>query len=62
VVSQSDVIGFLARRADDLGDLAACTLADLGLAAKPVICVPGEMTAINAFATLAVRGGARRTE
>ncbi|GBF90312.1 hypothetical protein Rsub_02418 [Raphidocelis subcapitata] len=53
VVSQSDVIDFLARRADELGGLAALSLAQLGLAAKPVVCVPGEMTAINAFATLA---------
>lgn len=56
VVSQSDVIRFLSRRVDDLGPLADRTLAQLGMAAKPVVCVPGEMSTINAFATMVVSG------
>ncbi|KAI8465902.1 MAG: hypothetical protein J3K34DRAFT_524964 [Monoraphidium minutum] len=53
VVSQSDVIAFLCRRADGLGPLAGRSLVQLGLGAKAVVCVPGEMSTINAFATMA---------
>jgi acetyl/propionyl-CoA carboxylase alpha subunit len=55
VVSQSDVVAFLARRAPALGALGAKTLSQLGLAAKPVVCVPGEMSTINALEAMAVR-------
>jgi len=58
VVSQSDVITFIARHVQELGPLADRTLGQLGLASKAVVCVPGEMSTINAFATMAVGGRA----
>jgi hypothetical protein len=60
VVSQSDVICFIGRHVDEIGPLAERTLAQLGLASKAVVCVPGEMSTINALATMAVRSRARR--
>jgi hypothetical protein len=57
VVSQSDVIAFISKKVDDLGPLADRSLAQLGLASKAVVCVPGEMSTINALATMAVGAG-----
>lgn len=54
VISQSDVLLFLHKRVDELGPLADATLQQLGLAAKPVVCVPAEMSAIKAFASMVV--------
>jgi hypothetical protein len=48
------VATFLHKHAEQLGPLADATVAQLGLADKAVVCVPGEMSAINAFASMAV--------
>ncbi|KAF6264439.1 hypothetical protein COO60DRAFT_1457574 [Scenedesmus sp. NREL 46B-D3] len=53
IVSQSDVAAYLHKHADQLGPLADATVAQLGLAGKAVVCVPGEMSAIHAFASMA---------
>jgi 5'-AMP-activated protein kinase regulatory gamma subunit len=55
IVSQSDVVSFLHKHVEQLGPLADVTVAQLGLADKAVVCVPGEMSAIHAFASMAVR-------
>lgn len=34
------------------GPLAGSTLSDLGLASKPVVCVPAEMPAVSALASM----------
>jgi hypothetical protein len=54
IVSQSDVASFLHKHAEQLGPLADATVAQLGLADKAVVCVPGEMSAIHAFASMVV--------
>jgi hypothetical protein len=54
VVSQSDILMFLHKHVDELGSLADVTLQQLGLASKPVVCVPAEMSTINAFASMVV--------
>jgi hypothetical protein len=54
VVSQSDVLLFLHKHTDELGPLADVSLQQLGLATKPVVCVPAEMATIKAFATMVV--------
>lgn len=54
VVSQSDVLIFLHKRVHELGPLADVTLQQLGLATKPVVCVPAEMATIKAFASMVV--------
>ncbi|WIA08566.1 hypothetical protein OEZ85_007995 [Tetradesmus obliquus] len=53
IVSQSDVVAFLHKHVQQLGPLADASLAQLGLADKAVVCVPGEMSAIHAFASMA---------
>lgn len=55
VISQSDVMQFLARHVDDLGPLADVSVRRLGLADKSVVCVPAEMSTIHAFASMMVR-------
>lgn len=60
VLSQSDVVRFLARHLDRFGPAAGLTLAQLGLArkeARGVVCVPGSMPALNALSALMVRDG-----
>ena len=47
IVSQSDMVRFLHRKANILGPLADMTLAHLGLAHKPVLTVPGDRPAID---------------
>jgi hypothetical protein len=54
VVSQSDVLMFLHKRVHELGPLADVTLQQLGLATKPVVCVPAEMATVKAFASMVV--------
>lgn len=54
VISQSDVLQFLARHVDELGLLAAVSVRQLGLADKAVVCVPAEMSTIHAYATMLV--------
>jgi hypothetical protein len=54
IVSQSDVVAFLHKHVEQLGPLADASLAQLGLADKAVVCVPGEMSAIHAFASMVV--------
>lgn len=54
IVSQSDVLLFLHKHVDELGPLADVTLQQLGLATKPVVCVPAEMSTIKAFASMVV--------
>lgn len=54
VVSQTDIIRFLQKHMSSLGPLTSLTLDDLGLAYKPVICVPADMPTINALATMQV--------
>lgn len=56
VISQSDVVHFLHKHVAELGQLGDVSLAALGLARKAVVCVPGEMSTINAFASMVVRG------
>lgn len=60
VVSQSDVLMFLHKHVDELGPLGDVTLQQLGLATKPVVCVPAEMSTIKAFASMVVSGGMAR--
>lgn len=60
MISQSDVVHFLHKHVAELGPLADASLASLGLARKPVVCVPGEMSTVNAFASMVVRGGLSR--
>jgi hypothetical protein len=58
VLSQSDVVRFLARHLSALGPAATLTLEQLGLARKEsrgVVCVPGSMPALNALSALMVR-------
>jgi hypothetical protein len=65
VLSQSDVVRFLARHLRELGPAAALTLEQLGLARKVsrgVVCVPGSMPALNALSALMVRGEKRGRE
>lgn len=45
---------FLHKHVDELGPLADVTLQQLGLATKPVVCVPAEMSTIKAFASMVV--------
>lgn len=52
VVSQSDVVRFLHRHVAELGPLADATLEQLGLGSKTVVCVPAEMSTVNAFASM----------
>eukprot|EP00775_Hariotina_reticulata_P010491 gene10491-10650_t len=52
VISQSDVVQFLNKHIEELGSLADASLQQLGLASKAVVCVPGEMSTINAFASM----------
>eukprot|EP00878_Enallax_costatus_P026742 GHUV01028728.1.p1 GENE.GHUV01028728.1~~GHUV01028728.1.p1 ORF type:complete len:303 (+),score=96.34 GHUV01028728.1:528-1436(+) len=52
VISQSDVLQFLARHIDELGPLGGVSVRQLGLADKAVVCVPAEMTTVHAFATM----------
>jgi hypothetical protein len=54
VVSQSDMLRFLHRHSAALGPVMGQTLEALGLAFKPVVCVPEAMSAIHAFATMQV--------
>jgi hypothetical protein len=54
VISQSDVVQFLNKHIEELGPLADASLQQLGLASKAVVCVPGEMSTINAFASMVV--------
>lgn len=54
VISQSDVVQFLARHLDELGSLGGVSVRQLGLADKAVVCVPAEMTTVHAFATMMV--------
>lgn len=54
VVSQSDVLLFLHKHVGECGPLGDLTLQQLGLAAKPVVCVPAEMSTIKAFASMVV--------
>jgi hypothetical protein len=54
IVSQSDVLMFLHKHVDELGPLSDVTLQQLGLATKPVVCVPAEMSTIKAFASMVV--------
>jgi hypothetical protein len=56
VVSQSDVLRFLAKRGSALDQVMGRTLEQLGLAFKPVVCVPAGMSTIHAFATMQVGG------
>jgi len=58
VLSQSDVVRFLARRPRALGAAGALTLEQLGLARKGgrgVVCVPAAMPALHALSALMVR-------
>lgn len=48
------MVAFLHKHVEQLGPLADASLAQLGLADKAVVCVPGEMSAIHAFASMAV--------
>lgn len=57
LVSQSDVLMFLNKHVEEMGPLADVTLQQLGLATKPVVCVPAEMATIKAFATMVVGHG-----
>eukprot|EP01024_Parvocaulis_polyphysoides_P007421 TRINITY_DN12209_c0_g1_i1.p2 TRINITY_DN12209_c0_g1~~TRINITY_DN12209_c0_g1_i1.p2 ORF type:complete len:208 (-),score=43.56 TRINITY_DN12209_c0_g1_i1:418-1041(-) len=50
IISQTDIIKLLVNNKEKLGDLANKTLEELGLAKKPVISVPPE---VSAFETLA---------
>ncbi|CAD7704925.1 unnamed protein product [Ostreobium quekettii] len=52
IVSQSDIIRFLHKHKDQCGLVMAMPVHALGLAAKQVVCVPCDMPAINAFATM----------
>jgi hypothetical protein len=61
-VSQSDVLMFLHKHVDELGPLADVTLQQLGLATKPVVCVPAEMSTIKAFASMVVSCSRKLTE
>lgn len=54
VVSQSDVLMFLHKHMAECGALGGLTLQQLGLASKPVVCVPAEMSTIKAFASMVV--------
>jgi hypothetical protein len=59
VVSQSDILRFVLKRLGGLSSewpLAGISLADMGFTAAPVICVPQEMSTINALATMVVSG------
>lgn len=62
VLSQTDVVAFLAKRAaadpaSTLGPLAAARVGDLNVASAPVVSVPAGMPAAHAFAALLDRGG-----
>lgn len=52
IVSQSDFIRFLHAHTDACGPVMGVSVEALGLAHKPVVCVPCDMPAINAFATM----------
>jgi hypothetical protein len=54
VVSQSDVLMFLHKHVAECGSLGSLTMQQLGLASKPVVCVPAEMSTIKAFASMVV--------
>ena len=56
IVSQSDVISFLAKHVDRLGPLAATPVADTGAVTSPVVAVPDSMPAAMAFASMFAKG------
>lgn len=52
IVSQSDMLRLLERNKDHFSDVLSASVSDLGLADKPVVCVPSDMTAVHAFASM----------
>ena len=57
MISQSDMLRFVLKRLEQeqvSWPLVDSTLEQLGMAYKPVVCVPAEMSTINALATMAV--------
>ncbi len=56
VVSQSDVVRWLAAHTPSLGDLPRATLSDLQLLPKPVCCVGADDPAVEAFQAILAAG------
>lgn len=52
LISHTDILRFIHRHATQLGPVYKSTLQELGFARKGVVCVPGDMPTINAFATM----------
>lgn len=52
VVSQSDVLRHLERNRNQFRDVFSVSVADLHLCEKMVVCVPADMSAVHAFASM----------
>lgn len=52
IVSQSDVLRYLERHKHLFDDILSTPVAELQLAEKSVVCVPADMTAVHAFASM----------